>query len=115
MSTSVVEPKRGTDVGRVVVEVTIENYGDIERADRGEISPDQIRRVKVDALVDSGATFMCLPKPLIEQCGLGETVDLRVENDCLVISPQRRPRRAGTRRIERWPSSSTARLPQPTP
>jgi antitoxin MazE len=33
-----------------------------------------------------------IPKPLIEQCGLGETVDLRIENDCLVISPQRRPR-----------------------
>jgi len=30
-----------------------------------------------------------IPKPLIEQCGLGETVDLRVENDCLVISPKR--------------------------
>ena len=32
------------------------------------------------------------PKRLIEQCGLGEAVDLRVENDCLVISPGRRPR-----------------------
>jgi len=34
-----------------------------------------------------------IPKPLIEQCGLGDTVELRVENDCLVISPERRPRR----------------------
>ncbi len=33
-----------------------------------------------------------IPKPLIEQCGLGETVDLRVENDRLIISPGRRPR-----------------------
>ena len=33
-----------------------------------------------------------IPKPLIEQCGLGETVDLKVENGCLVISPKRRPR-----------------------
>ncbi len=33
-----------------------------------------------------------IPKPLIEQCGLGHTVELRVENDCLVISPERRPR-----------------------
>jgi len=33
-----------------------------------------------------------IPKPLIEQCGLGDTVELRVENDCLVISPERRPR-----------------------
>lgn len=33
-----------------------------------------------------------IPKPLIEQCGLGDTVELRIDNDCLVISPERRPR-----------------------
>ena len=33
-----------------------------------------------------------IPKPIIEQCGLGETVELRVESDCLIISPGRRPR-----------------------
>lgn len=33
-----------------------------------------------------------IPKPIIEQCGLGETVEVRVENDCLIVSPERRPR-----------------------
>ena len=33
-----------------------------------------------------------IPKPLIEQCGLRETVELRVENDHLIISPEREPR-----------------------
>jgi antitoxin MazE len=33
-----------------------------------------------------------IPKPLIEQCRLGDTVDMRIENDCLVISAGRRPR-----------------------
>ncbi|HEX4489260.1 MAG TPA: AbrB/MazE/SpoVT family DNA-binding domain-containing protein [Terriglobales bacterium] len=33
-----------------------------------------------------------IPKALIEQCGLGTEVELRVEKDRLVISPQRRPR-----------------------
>ncbi len=33
-----------------------------------------------------------IPKPLIEQCGLGDKVDLRVENHCLLISPARLPR-----------------------
>jgi len=33
-----------------------------------------------------------IPKPIIEQCGFGEVVELRVENDRLVISPERRPR-----------------------
>jgi antitoxin MazE len=36
-----------------------------------------------------------IPKPLIEQCGLGETVELRVDNNRLVISPGRRPPRQG--------------------
>jgi antitoxin MazE len=33
-----------------------------------------------------------IPKPLIEQCGLGGIVELRVENNCLIISPKRKPR-----------------------
>ena len=33
-----------------------------------------------------------IPKPLIEQCGLGETVELRVTNEGLIISPGRQPR-----------------------
>jgi antitoxin MazE len=33
-----------------------------------------------------------LPKPLIEQCRLGDTVELRIEKDRLVISPHRAPR-----------------------
>ena len=33
-----------------------------------------------------------IPKPLIEQCGLGEVVDLRAERGRLIISPQHRPR-----------------------
>ncbi len=33
-----------------------------------------------------------IPKPFIEQCGLGETVEVRVESDRLIISPERRPR-----------------------
>jgi antitoxin MazE len=33
-----------------------------------------------------------IPKPLIEQCGFGDEVDLRVENDSLIISPPRLPR-----------------------
>jgi antitoxin MazE len=33
-----------------------------------------------------------IPKPIIEQCGFGETVEVRVESDRLIISPERRPR-----------------------
>jgi len=33
-----------------------------------------------------------IPKPIIEQCRLGDTVDLRIEQDRLVISADRVPR-----------------------
>jgi antitoxin MazE len=33
-----------------------------------------------------------IPKPLIEQCGFGEAVELRVEHNRLVIAPERAPR-----------------------
>ncbi len=32
-----------------------------------------------------------IPRPFIEQCGLGKTVELRVTSDCLIISA-RQPR-----------------------
>ncbi len=70
MSVEIVEPTRRTNVGRVVVRVQISNYGDIERAKRGEIQPEAIRTVEVNALVDTGATFFCLPKSLVDQLGL---------------------------------------------
>lgn len=33
-----------------------------------------------------------IPKPLIEQCGLGDIVDVRVTEEGLVIAPHRAPR-----------------------
>ena len=33
-----------------------------------------------------------IPKPLIEQCGFRDVVELRVENDRLIVSPERQVR-----------------------
>lgn len=70
MSATIVEPKRGANMGRVVVPVIVENVSDRSRADRGEIPVDQIRRLTVNAFVDTGATFFCLPQSQIDQLGL---------------------------------------------
>jgi antitoxin MazE len=35
-----------------------------------------------------------IPKALIDQCGFTETVEVRIERDCLIISPERKPRQS---------------------
>ncbi len=47
-----------------------------------------------------------IPKPLIEQCGLGDTVELRVHKDGLVISPERRAREGWAKAFRAAGSSS---------
>jgi antitoxin MazE len=41
-----------------------------------------------------------IPKSLIEQCGFGRTVSVRVKDNCLVISPERRPREGWERTFQ---------------
>lgn len=53
MSAGIIEPKPGVDIGRVVVDVRIENAEDRDRLERREIAPDQVRSVTVRALVDT--------------------------------------------------------------
>lgn len=70
MSSQIVEPKPGVDVGRVVVPIVVQNVEDREREERGEIPADQVRTLKLDVLVDSGATFFCLPESRVKELGL---------------------------------------------
>ncbi len=51
-----------------------------------------IAAMRMELLRIGNSRGIRIPKPLIEQCGLGKTVELRVENERLVISPERRPR-----------------------
>ncbi len=51
--------------------IELTNLEDMALANRGIITPEEVRRVTVeDALVDTGATRLCLPQPIIEQLGL---------------------------------------------
>ncbi len=51
-----------------------------------------------------------IPKPIIEQCGFGETVEVRVERDCLVVSPERRPRQGWSAAFRASGSTATDEL-----
>src|SRR5947209_6392636 len=58
-------------MGGVAVPALVESLEDLYRAQRGELSADQARRVEVaEALVDTGATGLSLPHHLVEQLGL---------------------------------------------
>jgi len=67
------------EMGRVLTPATIENYVDLWAAKQGIISDEKIRRIEVpEALVDSGATLLSLPKSLIQKLGLEKTSEKRV-------------------------------------
>jgi predicted aspartyl protease len=58
-------------MGKVLVSARIENGHDLYDANRGLLKPDQVRSIEVpDAIVDTGATTLALPKRLIAQLGL---------------------------------------------
>ena len=58
-------------MGTLVVAATIENLDDLFAARKGLLPEDQVRRVEAtDALIDTGATGLLLPRRLILQLGL---------------------------------------------
>jgi len=60
-----------TTMGRVIVTAKIENVYDLYDVTRGLLRDDQVRRLEVtDALVDTGASNLSMPKGLIAQLGL---------------------------------------------
>ncbi len=61
-------------MGKVVVPARIENLQDAYEAEKTGLSAGAIRTVEVsDALVDTGATMLSLPRRLIAQLGLKRT------------------------------------------
>jgi predicted aspartyl protease len=60
-------------MGRVAVEVEVANNIDVARASCGDIAPEQIRRLKVRGVVDTGATRLVLPKQVVDGLGLKPT------------------------------------------
>jgi antitoxin MazE len=49
--------------------------------------------MKVELVRIGNSRGIRIPKPLIEQCGFGDTVELHIEQNRLVISPEASPRK----------------------
>jgi predicted aspartyl protease len=62
---------KDSTMGRTVVTAKLENLDDLFSVEKGQLTADKVRRVEVtDALVDTGATGLLVPKRLIDQLGL---------------------------------------------
>ena len=56
---------------RPSTQIELVNQNDLVAVQLGVMNPEEVRRLTVpDALVDTGATGLCLPIPLIENLGL---------------------------------------------
>lgn len=58
-------------MGKVLVTAVVENLEDVMAVERGDLTTDRVRAVTIaDALVDTGATYLGLPRRYIDQLGL---------------------------------------------
>ena len=54
----------------ITLEFTIANYRDVVASEDGLLAPDQVRRVTLQGVVDTGATRLVLPESAVNQLGL---------------------------------------------
>ena len=51
-----------------------------------------------------------IPKPILQQCGLGQEVDLEVRNKTIIIKPAKRPRAEWNRAFQAMAERADDRL-----
>jgi clan AA aspartic protease len=66
-------PNKEEEMGEVRIQVRLTNAADESLARRGQLEPDQIRSVTVEALVDTGAVRCVIPDAVRKQLGLQST------------------------------------------
>src|SRR5438270_11097123 len=67
-----------TDVGRFFVEVELANYEDMAAARRGILASEKVRRLRIQGLVDPGASRLVLPQTVVKKLGLESTTKVKV-------------------------------------
>ena len=65
-------------MGRFSVEFEVANYDDVAAARRGTISQEEVRRLRIRGVVDSGASRLVLPAKTVEKLGLVPAGKIRV-------------------------------------
>lgn len=57
-------------MGRIIVTFELMNQVDLILAEAGHLTPDKVRRVSLQGVVDTGATRLVLPKGVVDLLGL---------------------------------------------
>jgi predicted aspartyl protease len=57
-------------MGRVLVTFTLMNYQDVVAVELGHLTPDKIRQIAVQGVIDTGAARLVLPEGAARQIGL---------------------------------------------
>ena len=68
-------------MGQVLTTISVTNFIDLVMAERGFISAEEVRSVMLDnVIVDTGATLLSLPAPIISQLGFKTSRRKRCRN-----------------------------------
>jgi len=57
-------------MGTVTETVTLKNFVDMVNSSKSLIPQESVKTVKIEAIVDTGAAFLCLPPVVIQELGL---------------------------------------------
>lgn len=117
MQTDVIEPKPGVDVGRIFVDLHLENVDDLGAAALGYLRPDQVRSLDVRARVDTGCTYVGLSTSDIKHLGLRPVrrrsartaVGMVVQQICSAVRVTTQGRDCLSE-VSEWPDGSPALL-----
>lgn len=77
---------QGKQMGQVLTTIAVTNFIDLVMAERGFIAAEEVRSVMLDkVIVDTGATLLSLPAPIISQLGLKQVGERDVETSAGII------------------------------
>jgi len=65
-------------MGRFRVEIELANYQDMILAKAGNLAPEQIRKTRIQGVVDSGAVRLVLPQHVVDELGVPQAGSVNV-------------------------------------
>ncbi len=76
-------------VGQVLARITLTNPADFYACDEGRLSPQQVRSIEIDGIVDTAATLLVLPGGVCARLGLRPhgTRNVRYANGATGVVP----------------------------